>query len=140
MQGFVLISPYVWPNLGLLWCDAKPMSNIFCGCGWKERNNPNSWWHKMPRYRRVVHHEFCEHRKFNVCCSFLCYAMFCLFAGLWCLKFVIQWRWTFELALVMEQICYCNWVDSWMKNVDHIAVDSLVLEMGRKQTKTNNGL
>ncbi len=66
--------------------------------------------------------------------------VFCLFAGLWGLKFTIQWRWTFELALVMEHICCCNWVDSWMRNVDHIATNSLVLEMGGKQTKANNGL
>ncbi len=25
-----------------------------CGCGWKERSNPNSWWHKMPRYYEYV--------------------------------------------------------------------------------------
>jgi hypothetical protein len=28
------------------------------GCGWKERSNSYSCWHKMPRYRTVVHHEF----------------------------------------------------------------------------------
>jgi hypothetical protein len=66
--------------------------------------------------------------------------VFCLFVGLWCLKFPIQWKWASKLALVMEQICCCNWVGSWMRNVDHIIANSLVLEMGGKQVKVNNGL
>jgi hypothetical protein len=48
-------------------CDANLMSNILCGCEWKEINNLNSWWHKTPpKYQTIVHHEFWRHRKLFV--------------------------------------------------------------------------
>jgi hypothetical protein len=66
-------------------------------------------------------------QKSNVYCLFLCFGVFCLFAGLWFLKFAIQWRWVFELASVMEQVYCCNWGDSWMNHAYHIAQDWSVL-------------
>jgi len=114
-----------------LWRKASVKKILWiCGCGWKERSNPNSWWHKTPRYRTVVHHEFLQVSK--VWCLLFISAFVCgLFVcSLWWLKFAIQWRWAFELALVMERICCCNWVGSWMRNVDHLVKDWLVREIG----------
>ncbi len=103
-----------------MYCDTILMWNILCGCGWKERNNLNSWWHKTPRYQTIVHHEFWGHQKSTICCLFFCSGVFCLFTSLWCLKFTIQWRWTFPLTLVMEWVCCYNWVGSWMRNAHHV--------------------
>jgi hypothetical protein len=63
-----------------------------------------------------------------------------VYLGLWCLKFAIQWKWTSKLILVMEWVCCYNWVGSWMRNVDHIVEEWLVLEIGWRQMRTDNGL
>jgi hypothetical protein len=101
-----------------------------CGCGWKERRNPNSCWTRRQDTGQLFIMNFCGCWKSDVCCSFLCLGVFCLFAGLWCLKFAIQWRWAFELALVMERVGCCNLVGSWMRNANLLAKDWLLREIG----------
>jgi hypothetical protein len=91
-----------------MYCDANLVLNILCGCGWKEKITliHDDTRHQNTRQLFIVNFEGVKN---------------CLFTGLWCLKFAIQWRWTFALALVMEWVCCYKWVGSWMRNVDHIA-------------------
>ncbi len=113
-------------KLKVVVCDAKLMSNIFCGCGWKDRSNPNSWWHKTPRYKRVVHHEFTGFESsmfvvhFGVLVCFVCLYVY----GVWNLQFngsvllSLLWWWSrFVVAIELALNEECGSHSSWLIGV-----------------------
>jgi hypothetical protein len=75
-------------------CDAKLVSNIFCEYVDVDERREATLIHDDTTHQDTgqLFMNFCRCRKSDVCCSFLCLGVFCLFAGLWCLKFVSQWR------------------------------------------------
>jgi hypothetical protein len=86
----------LWP----LWRKASVKKFLWiCRRGWKERSNPNSWWHKTQDTGQLFIMNFCGCRKFDVCCSFLRLCVVCLFAvyGVWSLQFngdeLLSWLW-----------------------------------------------
>jgi hypothetical protein len=75
-------------------CDSKLVSNIFCEYVDVDERREAALIHDDTTRQdtgQLFIMNFCGCRKSDVC-LFLCLGVFCLFAGLWCLKFVIQWR------------------------------------------------
>ncbi len=71
--------------------------SIFCESGWKERRNPNSWWHKTSKYWIVVHHEFWKVPK--IYCLLFVYLF-------WCVLFVCKFM-VFEVCNSMKMMNLC---------------------------------
>jgi hypothetical protein len=109
--------------------DVKLGSNMFlwvCRCGWKEKNNPNSWWHKTPRYKIVVHYEFLRALKVQ-CLVFIYvfgYVLFiCRFMVFEVCNFMEMNFWVgllLELGWLLNEECRsCSWklvgVGDWME-------------------------